>query len=212
MRDVESGATRDRVVAALRAGPMTAAQLADALGLSANAVRTQLQQLEHRGVLVRRPARLGPTKPAYLYALSTEAELQTSRLYVPFLTQLLHVLAGRLSEAEFDALLREVGQGLLPRPLPRGPLGERVSAAVALLNGYGGLATAAAAGRGYLIRSAGCPLAATTSTHPEACSAVESLLAEFIDASVTTCCEREERARCCFAVRAGEARARAATR
>jgi len=199
--DTGTGDTRARLITVLRAAPATTTQLAAALDLSINTVRSQLQRLERQGVVVRRSARLGPTKPAYVYALSPEAELRTSRLYVPFLTRLLHVLAGRLDPTEFDALMRETGRGLLPRPLPRGSLGERVAAAADLLNDFGGLATAAPEGRGYLIRSQGCPLAASTGAHPEACNAVESLLAEYIDAPVSKCCDRDERSRCCFEVR-----------
>jgi predicted ArsR family transcriptional regulator len=198
----EARDTRTRLIAALRTEPATTAQLASGLGLSVNAVRTQLDRLERQGVVVRQTARLGPTKPAYVYELSPEAELRTSRLYVPFLTQLLHVLARRTSRKKFDALMRETGRALLPRPLPRGPLAERVAAAAELLNDLGGLASVTAEGSGYRIRSKGCPLAATTPDHPEACNAVESLLAEFIDASVSKCCDLEGRARCCFDVRA----------
>jgi predicted ArsR family transcriptional regulator len=193
--------TRARVVARLRTGPATVRQLVATLGLSANAVRAQLDRLVREGVVVRRSARLGPTKPAFLYALSADAERRNSRLYVPLLTQLLHVLAGRLDAAEFDAILREAGRGLLPTPLPRGPLGERVAAATALLNRLGGLASAERSGDGYVIRSQGCPLSAATAAHAEACDAVESLLAEFIGTPVAKCCEREDRVRCCFEVR-----------
>jgi predicted ArsR family transcriptional regulator len=214
MRDVErhgeTGETRARLIAALRAEPATTMQLATALGLSINAVRSQLQRLERQGIVVRRSARLGPTKPAYVYALSPEAELRTSRLYVPFLTQLLHVLAGRLTHDEFDALMRETGRRLLPHPLPRGSLGERVAAAAELLNALGGLTTTGRERSGYLIRSQGCPLAASTGVHPEACNAVESLLAEYIDAPVSKCCDRDERLRCCFEVRPGRASGRRA--
>jgi len=206
----DTGETRARVIAALRAEPATTIQLATALGLSINTVRSQLDRLERQGVVVRRSARLGPTKPAYVYALSAEAELRTSRLYVPFLTQLLHALAGRLSPEEFDALMREAGRGLLPQPLPRGSLADRVSAAVDLLNGFGGLATATHQGQRYLIRSRGCPLAASTGVHAEACNAVESLLAQYIDAHVSKCCDRDERLRCCFEVRPGPASGRGA--
>jgi predicted ArsR family transcriptional regulator len=201
MHDAAEGETRARLVAAIRTEPATTTQLAAMLGLSITAVRSQLHRLERAGVVVRRSARLGPTKPAYVYALSAEAELSTSRLYVPFLTRLLHVLAGRLDGDAFDALMRETGRALLPRPLPRGALAERVGAAVELLNSLGGLACATPQGGGHLIRSRGCPLAASTAAHPEACSAVESLLAEYIDADVSACCARDERPRCCFEVR-----------
>jgi hypothetical protein len=56
-----------------------------------------------------------------------------------------------------------------------------------------------------MIRSDGCPLAAATKRHPEACSAMESLLSEFTGLEVAKCCDREERPRCCFEVGAAPA-------
>ena len=50
------------------------------------------------------------------------------------------------------------------------------------------------------LRGSGCPLAATVSRHPEACRALQGLLAEVIGAPVVLCCEREPRPRCCFTV------------
>jgi len=40
----------------------------------------------------------------------------------------------------------------------------------------------------YIIWSHGCPLAAGTAEHPEACNALESMPSEFVGAKVTKCC------------------------
>jgi len=53
---------------------------------------------------------------------------------------------------------------------------------------------------GFLIRSHGCPLAAATANHPEVCNALESLLSEFVGTSVSKCCDRYDRLRCCFEI------------
>jgi len=60
---------------------------------------------------------------------------------------------------------------------------------------------------GFLIRGYGCPLSVATQRHPEACNAVESLLAEFAGIPVVKCCDAEDRLRCCFEVGSGEGRA-----
>lgn len=174
-------------------------ELAAALELSGNAIRPQLALLERDGLVERVGDRRGASKPARIYALSRDADLLYSHAYVPVLTELLHVLGARLGLSEFDALMREVGGRLMAgRPRPTGEPRQRAEAATELLNSLGGLARVEQDNGTLVIRSDGCPLAAATERHPEACSAMESLLRQFTGMAVTKCCDREERLRCCF--------------
>jgi predicted ArsR family transcriptional regulator len=180
---------------------MTVDQLADALKLTPTAVRAQLATLQHDGLIEYREMRRGASKPSRTYGVTTHAELLFSRAYVPILTMLLHVLAHRMSREEFDAVMREVGRDVMAgRAMPRGPLRDRVVAASSLLNELGGLTEVGEEGGRYVIRSHGCPLAAATANHPEACNALESMLTEFVGTAVSKCCDRYDRARCCFEI------------
>jgi predicted ArsR family transcriptional regulator len=180
---------------------MTVDELAAALGLTGNAIRPQLALLERDGLVERTGVKRGASKPARVYGLSAEADLLYSHAYVPVLTELLRVLAGRLAGDEFDAVMREVGRRLMAdRPRPTGDARQRAEAASELLNELGGLAHVEGENGELTIRSDGCPLAAATRRYPEACAAVESLLREFSGLPVTACCERDERVRCCFAI------------
>jgi predicted ArsR family transcriptional regulator len=193
--------TRERLLAVLRRQDATVDELAAILGITPSAVRQQLAALDRTGTVRRTSQRAGTTKPARRYGLTPETELRLSRAYVPLLTQTLHVLARRLPATEFDGLMREVGRGLLAdRPRPHGAPRERARAASALLNELGGDSDVVESPDGLHIRAYGCPLAATTAHHPEACNAVESLLAEFTGLGVTQCCDREKRLRCCFEI------------
>jgi predicted ArsR family transcriptional regulator len=117
------------------------------------------------------------------------------------LAQLLHVLDERLDPGEFDGLMREVGRRLLAdRPRPSGDRRQRAEAATALLGELGGLARVEEHDDQLIIRGYGCPLAAATQKHPEACNAVESLLSEFAGIPVVKCCNGEDRLRCCFEI------------
>lgn len=188
-------------MALLRQEPMTVEDLAKAMGLTGNAVRQQLAGLERDGLVGQGEARRGVSKPARTYVLTAEAELLLSRAYAPVLTQLLHVLDERLEPAEFDALMRDVGRRLLAdHPRPTGGLRHRAEAASALLNELGGQSRVEQRNGGLFIRGYGCPLSAATQRHPEACNAVESLLAEFAGIPVAKCCDAEDRLRCCFEV------------
>jgi predicted ArsR family transcriptional regulator len=176
-------------------------ELTVALALTRTAVRAQLASLERDELVESRGSRRGTSKPSRVYGVTAQAELLFSQAYVPILTRLLHVLAQRLTAAEFDSVMHEVGRGLAEgHAVPRGSLAERVSGASRLLNELGGLTEVEEADGGYVIRSHGCPLAAATANHPEVCNALESLLSEFVGARVTKCCDRYHRERCCFEV------------
>jgi predicted ArsR family transcriptional regulator len=203
MRDLRraSQGTSGRILELLRRGPMTIDDLARALDLTRTAVRAQLASLLRDGLAEVRGSRRGASKPSHVYGATAHAELLFSRAYVPILTQLMHVLAHRLPPTQFDTVMHEVGRRLMDgRAAARGTLGERVAGASVLLNELGGLTEIIEENGGFLIRSHGCPLAAATANHPEVCNALESLLSEFVGTSVTKCCDRYDRLRCCFEI------------
>jgi len=197
--------TRGRVLALLRRGGMTADELAEALGLTDNAVRAHLVALERDGLVEpqgeRRDGRVG--KPATLYRISPDAEPLFSKAYLPLLTALLAALGERFTAGELDDLLRDVGRRLAADVShPSGDLSQRVQAASNLLNQLGGLSSVEEieAGARYLIQSRGCPVGVAVKERPEVCEALVTLLSELIGASVRSCCARDGRPSCCFEV------------
>ncbi len=200
LRHVKEG-TGGRILELLRRTPMTVDELAVALGLTRPAVRAQLATLERDDLVEQRGSRRGTSKPSRLYGVTSQAELLFSQAYVPILTRLLHVLAHRLSPAEFESTMREVGRELMQdRRVARGALRDRVSGASALLNELGGLTEVEEEDGNYMIRSHGCPLAAATANHPEVCNELENMLSEFVGSQVTKCCDRYDRGGCCFEI------------
>lgn len=192
--------TSGRIVELLRRGELTIDEIASEMGLTRTAIRAQLATLELEGAVEQRGLRRGASKPARTYGVTAEAELQFSQVYIPILTQLLSVLDARFPN-ELDAIMHEVGRGLMTgRDMPRGTLEQRVHAASALLNDLGGTTDVEKNNGHFLIRGHGCPLAAATAEHPEACSALASLLSEFVGQPVSKCCDLYDRQRCCFEV------------
>jgi DeoR family transcriptional regulator, suf operon transcriptional repressor len=193
--------TGGRIIELLRRSPMTVDELSAALGVTRTAVRAQLASLERDDLVEQRGSRRGTSKPSRVYGVTSQAELLLSSAYVPILTRLLHVLAHRLSSAEFESTMREVGRELMQdRRVARGDLGDRVAGASALLNELGGLTEVEEENGYYLIRSHGCPLAAATANHPEVCTVLENMLSEFVGSQVTKCCDRHDRVGCCFEI------------
>jgi predicted ArsR family transcriptional regulator len=194
--------TRGRVLAHLRRAPATVEELARALELTDNAIRAHLTTLDRDGLVRQAGVRrgTGAGKPAAVYQLAADAEVRFSRAYAPVLTALLEELSTRTSPAEIEAVLLDAGRRLAAA-LPRSSaLEDRVRDAAALLNELGGDVTVERGAEGLRLRGSGCPLSATVSRRPEACRAVQGLLAELVGVPVTLCCERGERPRCCFTV------------
>jgi len=193
--------TRGQIVALLRRATRTVNELADALGLTDNAVRAHLATLERDGMVESRPLRKGVGKPALAYDLTAEAERLFPKAYAPVLAELLGALAERLPPGELDAVLRTTARRLVGgRARPSGELPTRLDAAVRLLEELGGVARVESADGTYRIRGQSCPLAAAVPEHPELCRLAEVMVAELVGAPVRACCDVGDRPRCCFEV------------
>jgi predicted ArsR family transcriptional regulator len=196
--------TRGQVVVLLRRGARTVEDLAEALGLTDNAIRSHLSNLERDGLVRQDGLRRaqGAGKPALLYEIRPDAEPLFSRAYAPILSAVLEELARELSPEQRAVLMERVGRRLataLAQPAT-GTLEARVHAAVELLNSLGGEARTEEKDGGFVIRGCGCPLSTVTAREPDACHAMQALLTEVVGRPVTECCDRGERPQCRFEV------------
>jgi predicted ArsR family transcriptional regulator len=192
--------TRGRVVQLLRRASRTVEELAQALGLTDNAVRAHLATLERDGLVRQGGLRRGPGKPSYTYDLTPESERLFPKPYGPVLRQLLDVLGECLGPQQLEAALREVGRRLGSDFKADGDQAQRLEAAVAALDELGGLAELEEHDGRTLIVGFSCPLAAAVPGHPEVCHLAEALVQEIVGAPVRECCERAEPPRCRFEV------------
>src|SRR6185295_5009550 len=104
--------TRGRIVRLLRRSERTVDDLAEALDLTDNAVRSHLATLERDGLVELRGVRRGERRPAHVYGLTSHAEGLFPRGYEPVLDRLLTIFAERLPADELEAALRETGRRL----------------------------------------------------------------------------------------------------
>ena len=199
------GSSRGRLVALLRGGGLTADDIASRLGVSRSAIRAHMAGMERDGVVRRAGQRPGTTRPSHIFELTPEVEQLLSSAYLPFLTQLVDVLAIELPPDRLEAMLRRAGMRLADELTrgrrPAGRLSSRVAMMSELLNEELGALTHVEQNGGYTIRGVGCPLAALTGKHPGVCLAMESLVAEVVGASARERCDRTERPHCCFEIR-----------
>ena len=191
-----------KVLSRLRHGARTVEELARSLRLTDNAVRNQLRKLQHANLVVQAGKRPGASKPSTLYAITLEGQTQFSTLYLPVLTHFLGVAEGQCAGKQLESFMLDTGRSLANRyPKPAGTLKRRAQAAARLLSSFGGVAELRAHDGALVIRSPACPLAALTSENAAACKVLEGLLAEYLAARVTICCDLEDEPHCCFEVR-----------
>ena len=194
--------TRGRILALLRGENRTVNELAAALDLTDNAVRAHLLSLERDGLVQQHGIKPGKRKPHAAYGLSTGAEHIFPKAYGPLLAHFVTVISNRLNRRALRATMREVGRAVAADHLERWKgrgRGERIKAALDLLDDLGGSAKfEESEGKQFIHGRNGCPLAAVTASHPEACLIVESLLSKVIGVPAKKCCEYGETLRCCF--------------
>jgi predicted ArsR family transcriptional regulator len=178
--------------------------LAAELKLTDNAVRAHLLSLERDGLIRQSGTQPGFRKPHAVYALTPEAEQIFPKAYGPLLDLVLTMFSRRLTIKERRAGMREVGRQAASEHLPEveGKSREqRIRAALRILKELGGAATFRESEGKHFIRGNGCPLAAATRHHPEACLIAESLLSRIIGVPVKECCLHGETPSCCFEIR-----------
>lgn len=194
--------TRGQIVAILRGSPATVEELATKLELTDNAVRAHLSTLERDGLVRQSGIRRGARKPHFTYTLTEEADRLFPKAYDALLNQLITVLKTRLSPAEIEDVLREVGRAIAADASNGhdATLRSRVQKALTVLEAIGGSAEIEEHDNTIVIRGNGCPLAAAVSVHPEVCRLAETLVGEIVKAPVVEKCDRESRPQCRFEI------------
>jgi predicted ArsR family transcriptional regulator len=203
MNSQQLKASRRQILRLLRRAPQSVGDLAEALRVSANAVRANLARLERDGLVQEAGRRPGFRKPESLYDITPEAERLFARAYAPVLETLLAVLESDSGEKELDKRLREVGRQLAAPHLPSMKslsLEQRAKAALEILEDFGGLAAIERRDRQAFVIGFGCPFSEVVNKHPRLCLVVQSLVGELLGREVREQCQRGVRSKCCFLV------------
>ena len=170
-----------------RSRRLTAKELAAKLGMSLNAVRHHLKELEAEALVEYERRHRGVGAPAFAYRRSAAGEALFPRRYEATLTELLdHVVEreGRASavevlEARYHALTRR-----LQTELAGATPAQRMAAVAQLLSDEGYMAEGtASSGTGTLIEH-NCAIQAVAERFPEICAAEAKFLAAALGAQV----------------------------
>lgn len=200
-RLVES--TRGQILTLLRQRDRTVDELATELELTDNAVRAHLTTLERDGFVGAAGTRPGARRPHVLYTVTGAVEHVFPKSYGRLLDLVLAAVSRRLAGRELRNAMREVGRKIARENTARAPARsrqQRIDRAMRILSDLGGSATVERVDGTDVIRGRGCPIAAATAKHPEACLIAESLLSEIIGVPVKERCKRGADPSCCFEI------------
>lgn len=167
--------------------PLTAKQLAEKLGVSPNAIRHHLKELEADRLILYGREQRGVGAPTFAYRLSVEGEARFPRRYEETLTELLaHVAekAGRQAALEmFEQHYAELTRKLCAE-LADAPVAERVEAVSRLMSEAGYMAEWDEAGGNFRLSEHNCAIRAVAERFPEVCAAEEKFLQLVLGAAV----------------------------
>jgi DeoR family transcriptional regulator, suf operon transcriptional repressor len=181
------GLRREVLLELKRAQPRTAKQLAATLGVSVNAVRHHLKELQAEALVAYGREQRGVGAPTFAYRLSAAGEALFPRAYEETLTQLLERVAekgGRGAAVElFEDHYRELASKLAVE-LEGAPQSQRVALVARLMNDQGYMAEWREAAGVFQLAEHNCAIRAVAERFPEVCAAEEKFLREVLGAAV----------------------------
>jgi predicted ArsR family transcriptional regulator len=196
--------TRGKILDLLRTRERTVNELAAELHLTDNAVRAHLASLERDRLVSQSGLKRGVRKPHTTYALGPEAEQLFPKAYGRLVSLLMSIFSRQIKPGNLRAGMRAAGRAVAREHLPelKGKTRQqRIDAALRILKELGGAATFREEAGRHFIYGNGCPIAAATANHPEACLLAESLLTSIIGSPVKECCIRGSTPSCRFEVK-----------
>ena len=185
---------RDEQLLTLKKGqPLTARELGERFGLTANALRRHLEALEADGVVAHRREVRGVGGPVYEYSLSERGEALFPRSYGPALNTALDALCAQQGVDGVVALFRRQWATVAEQAKPALaglPLAERARRLAELLSSQGYMAESESVSEGEAtLREHNCAIRAVAERFPEVCAAE----VEFMEAVLGAAVERRER-------------------
>jgi predicted ArsR family transcriptional regulator len=193
------GETQVRILGLLRRSRRSISSLAEALGLTDNAVRMHIAALHRDGIVDQvGTERETGGKPARLYGLTPEGEELFPKAYALVLGKLVEEIVRTQGRARAVELLRTVGaQAAAAAPRGANPK-RRMELAAQAFRDLGADAEVEKTSNGWRLQAYGCPLSAVTAGHPELCELGKALVQEVVGEPVTECCQRGDHPRCAF--------------
>ena len=189
------------MVALKKAQPLTAKELAEQFGVTPNALRRHLKELEHEGIVRYQREIRGVGGPVFAFSLTEAGEALFPRAYEDALAGVLDLVRQqqgddgvlRLFERRWDDIAR------VARPeLERLPVEQRATRLAELLTSLGYMAEAhPVSGTLPVLTEHNCAIRVIAERFPEVCAAEERFIADLLGAPVTRQAQITKGANCC---------------
>ncbi|UCD23616.1 MAG: HTH domain-containing protein [Gemmatimonadota bacterium] len=170
-----------------KAQPATAKELADVFGISANAIRRHLKELEAEGLVVYGREQRGTGAPTYTYRLSENGEALFPKQYSEALRHALTFIAqnsGREKVREMFAERFRNYSEQLRTELVDATLEEKVEAVVKLLSQQGFMAAWSDESGEVRLAQHNCAVRDAAEQFPEICAAEADFLREILESEI----------------------------
>lgn len=166
------GLRGDVLVELKRAQPLTAAELADSFGVTTNAIRRHLKELEVEQLIEHVREQRGHGAPTHAYRLTDRGEALFPRRYDKELTAVLEFLERQSGREAVRRFFEERFQGKADEILARlgdAPFDSRVVAVVEFLRQEGFMPNVSVGGEGLRLAEHNCAMHAVARRYPEVC-------------------------------------------
>jgi predicted ArsR family transcriptional regulator len=194
--------TRERLIRLLRRSPRTVEDLAAELGITKNAVRSQINLLKSEGIVETQGSKPSGRRPAAVFGVRQGAAALFSKAYPVVLSQLVKVLAEKLPDRLFNDTARELGLRLAGQaPQTSGGIKEKVGTTVAFLESLGAMVDVRETKGKIIIRGHGCPISGAVDADGRLCRAMETMVGKLVGAPTVQRCDRDKHPGCRFEIK-----------
>ena len=188
----EPGPRQQQLIATLlRHGPMTIADLAEALGVAKTSLRPQLDRLVLQGWLDRDRRREGPGRPADIFSVSPRSRQHSAQQTMgEFARFLLEEVADAETRAKVTSVVEGVGRRVtqLLRPIiGEGPPSERLGRLSEFLNERGILNDTSHSRQTVTLTIHACPYFGLAGEYRQICAMHRQTIAELLGGH--SCCD-----------------------
>ena len=193
--------TRAEILTALKkAQPLTAKELADRFGITPNALRRHLKELESEGVVRYSREIHGVGGPVFAFSLTDAGESLFPRAYERALTEILDLVREQQGDEGLVQLFQhrwdEIARVARPE-LERLPVEQRATRLAELLTSLGYMAEARSVAGLPVLTEHNCAIRLIAERFPEVCAAEERFIADLLGAPVTRQAHITKGANCC---------------
>jgi DeoR family transcriptional regulator, suf operon transcriptional repressor len=194
--------TRAEILMALKkAQPLTAKELADRFGVTPNALRRHLKELENEGIVCYSREIHGVGGPVFAFSLTEAGEALFPRAYERALTEILDLVREQQGDDGVVQLFQrrwdEIARVARPE-LERLPVEQRATRLAELLTSLGYMAEARpVVGALPVLTEHNCAIRLIAERFPEVCAAEERFIADLLGAPVTRQAHIAKGANCC---------------